>query len=166
MNNNTAIFPGSFDPITLGHIDVINSGLKLFEKIIVAIGKNEQKQYMFDVRKRSRWIKDMFKSNKKIIVKEYNCLTVDFCVQNNAKYIIRGLRTSSDFEYEMSISLANQELNKNIETIFLPTKKKYMFISSAVVKEILSTSSEPDFDKRKIEKFIPEKILHSVLLSL
>ena len=112
-----AVFPGSFDPITLGHQDILNKGLKIFDEIIIGIGENSDKKYMFSTEKRFEFVSSTFDNIKKIDVKCYSGLTVDFCKENNAQFIIRGLRNPADFEFEKSIALTNREMT-GIETVF------------------------------------------------
>ena len=152
MSKNIAIFPGSFDPLTLGHIDIINTGLKLFKTIIIGIGVNDKKKHMFDVKKRNKMINSVFLNNKCVTIKEYRGLTIEFCKKQNANYIIRGIRDNHDFNYEKNIALANQELDKNIETLFIPPKKPHMFISSSIVREIIA-------NKGNLSPFLPKQII-------
>ncbi len=132
----TAIFPGSFDPITLGHQDIIEKSLNLFDSVIIGIGKNNEKKYMFSAEKRKQFVEKTFKSNDNIEVKIYDGLTVDFCKKNNADFIIRGLRNVSDFEFEKTIALTNRKLT-GIETVFLLTSAKNSYISSGIVRELI-----------------------------
>ncbi len=132
----TAIFPGSFDPITLGHQDIIEKSLNLFDSVIIGIGKNNEKKYMFSAEKRKQFVEKTFKSNDNIEVKIYDGLTVDFCKKNNADFIIRGLRNVSDFEFEKTIALTNRKLI-GIETVFLLTSAKNSYISSGIVRELI-----------------------------
>ena len=118
-----AVFPGSFDPFTKGHEDVVNKALELFDEVVIAIGINSSKKYYFNIDKRVMHIQSLFE-NKKIKVLTYQKLTVDFCKDINAKFIVRGLRDNKDFEYEKSIAHMNTELS-NIQTIFLLTAQKY-----------------------------------------
>ncbi len=131
-----AVFPGSFDPITLGHVDIINRALPLFDEIIIAIGMNSAKKYMFDLEKRIYFIKDTFKNEPKITVTSYSGLTINFCKKNNIDFILRGLRNPADFEFEKAIAHTNRKLSK-IETIFLLTSANTSYISSSIVRDIL-----------------------------
>ena len=131
-----AIFPGSFDPITLGHCDIINRGVALFDEVIVAIGENSAKKYMFSTEERKGFIKTTFKSNPKIKVMTYSGLTTDFCKEIEADFILRGLRNPADFEFEKAIAHANRKVSE-IETIFLLTSVETSFISSSIVREII-----------------------------
>ena len=137
----TAIFPGSFDPITLGHQDIIEKSLNLFDSVIIGIGKNIEKEYMFSAEKRKEFVENTFKSNKNIEVKIYNGLTVDFCKKNNADFIIRGLRNVSDFEFEKTIALTNRKLS-GIETVFLLTSAKNSYISSGIVRDLIKNKGD------------------------
>src|SRR5687768_5836709 len=120
-----AVFPGSFDPLTLGHVDIIKHGLKIFDRLIIGIGNNAEKKYMFGLDERKSWIHKVFESEPKIEVKVYNGLTVDFCKNVNATFILRGLRTSADFEFEKAIAHMNSKLNKDIETVFVLSNLNY-----------------------------------------
>ena len=129
----TAIFPGSFDPITLGHKDIIEKSLNIFDSVIIGIGQNSEKKYMFSAERRKQFVEETFKSINNIEVKIYDELTVDFCKKNNADFIIRGLRNVSDFEFEKNIALTNRKLS-GIETLFLLTSAKNSYISSGIVR--------------------------------
>ena len=125
-----ALFPGSFDPITLGHYDIIKRGIELFDEVVVAIGINADKKYMFSVEQRQQFIEKAFIDEPKVNVVTYKGLTVDFCKQINADYILRGLRNPADFEFEKAIAHTNRIMSK-IETVFLLTEAKTSFISSS-----------------------------------
>lgn len=131
-----AIFPGSFDPITLGHCDIINRGVALFDEVIVAIGENSSKKYMFSIEERKVFIEKTFKNNPKIKVMNYSGLTSDFCKEIEANFILRGLRNPADFEFEKAIAHTNRKVGE-IETIFLLTSVETSFISSSIVREII-----------------------------
>ena len=131
-----AIFPGSFDPITLGHVDIINRGVTLFDEVIIAIGENSSKNYMFSLEERIAFIKTTFKDNPKVSVVSYSGLTIDFCKAIGVEFILRGLRNPADFEFEKAIARTNRKLSK-IETIFLLTSAKTSFISSSIVRELI-----------------------------
>ena len=131
-----AIFPGSFDPITLGHCDIINRGVALFDEVIVAIGENSSKKYMFSIEERKGFIEKTFKNNPKIKVMTYSGLTTDFCKEIEANFILRGLRNPADFEFEKAIGHTNRKVGE-IETIFLLTSVETSFISSSIVREII-----------------------------
>jgi len=137
----TAIFPGSFDPITLGHKDIIEKSLNIFDSVIIGIGQNSEKKYMFSAERRKQFVEEAFKSINNIEVKIYDELTVDFCKKNNADFIIRGLRNVSDFEFEKNIALTNRKLG-GIETVFLLTSAKNSFISSGIVRDLIKNNRE------------------------
>ena len=133
-----AIFPGSFDPITNGHIDIIERALPLFDEIIIAIGTNSAKKYMFPLEERIAWINITFKKENKITVKHYeSMLTVDYCKQEDANFIIRGLRNPADFEFEKAIAQTNRKLAPEIETVFLLTSAGLSSVSSSIVREVM-----------------------------
>lgn len=131
-----AIFPGSFDPITMGHVDVIRRSLPLFDELVIAIGVNSNKKYMFSLEQRMAFIEKTFAGEPKIKVKSYRGLTVNFCNEIGAKFILRGLRNPADFEFEKSITHVNRTLS-NIETVFLLTSSETAFISSSIVREVM-----------------------------
>lgn len=133
-----AIFPGSFDPITKGHVAVIEAALPLFDKIYIAVGVNANKNSLFPLEKRKAWINSCFKGNDKIEVIDYDGLTIDLCRQLNARYILRGLRNMIDFQYENDIAHANKQLAPEIETIFFTTGLAYSHISSTIVRDLYS----------------------------
>ena len=136
-----ALFPGSFDPITKGHEDIIMRGLNLFDEIVIGVGINSEKKYMFSSEKRINFIKKLFMKSNKISVTSYKGLTVDFCKTINANYILRGLRNPGDFEFEKAIAHTNRKLS-GIETIFLLTSVETSFISSGIVREIILNNGD------------------------
>ena len=131
-----AIFPGSFDPITLGHLDIVNRGVTLFDEVIIAIGENSSKEYMFSLEERKQFIENTFKNNPKVNVMSYQGLTTEFCKEIGVDFILRGLRNPADFEFEKAIAHTNLELSK-VETVFLLTSTQTSFISSSIVREII-----------------------------
>ena len=131
-----AIFPGSFDPITLGHYDIIKRGVTLFDEVIVAIGINADKKYMFTVDERKKFIEDTFADEPKIKVMTYEGLTVDFCKKIDVEFILRGLRNPADFEFEKAIAHTNRDLAP-IETVFLLTSANTSYISSSIVRDVI-----------------------------
>lgn len=137
----TAVFPGSFDPITLGHYDIIKRGINLFDKIYVAIGVNAEKKYMFSLEERMHFIKEAFKDEPKIEVITYKGLTIDLCRKVGADFILRGLRNPADFEFEKAIAHTNRELSK-IETVFLLTAARTSYISSSIVRDVLRNGGD------------------------
>jgi len=131
-----AIFPGSFDPITLGHEDIIRRGVTLFDEIVIAIGINAEKKYMFSLEERKQFLEETFKDEPKISVITYEGLTIDLCKKIGANFILRGLRNPADFEFEKAIAHANRRMSK-IETVFLLTAAKTSFISSSIVRDVI-----------------------------
>ncbi len=136
-----AVFPGSFDPITLGHIDILNRALSLFDEIIIAIGVNADKKYMFSLEDRKKHIEHAFKNQPKIKVKTYTGLTVDFCKAEHAKFILRGLRNSNDFIYEQSIAQTNSSL-ADVESIFIICIPSLSNISSSIVRDVIRNGGD------------------------
>lgn len=136
-----AVFPGSFDPITLGHYDIIKRGISLFDKVIVAIGVNAEKKYMFTLEERLGFIRESFKDEPKVEVITYEGLTIDLCKKVGAKFILRGLRNPADFEFEKAIAHTNRQLSK-IETVFLLTAAKTSYISSSIVRDVLRNGGD------------------------
>ena len=136
-----ALFPGSFDPITLGHYDIITRALDLFDEIVVAIGINSDKNYMFTVEQRKEFIEKAFADEPKVKVTTYQGLTVDFCKEIDAQFILRGLRNPADFEFEKAIAHTNRTLSK-IETVFLLTAARTSFISSSIVRDVIRNNGD------------------------
>ena len=147
-----ALFPGSFDPITIAHVDILKRDLPLFYKIVVGIGLNSAKQNFISAEKREEMVKTIFAGNAKVDVQLYEGLTVDFCRKINAKYMVRGIRSSSDFEYERAISQINQTMMPEVETILLLSKPEYSAISSTIVRDILR-------NKGDISYFVPKEVM-------
>ena len=146
-----AIFPGSFDPITNGHYDIIKRGVSLFDEVIVAIGVNAEKKYMFSLEDRKRFIEESFKDEPKVKVITYSGLTIDLCKKENAEFILRGLRNPADFEFEKAIAHTNRVMSK-IETVFLLTAARTSFISSSIVRDVLRNGGD-------ISQLVPESVL-------
>ena len=146
-----AIFPGSFDPITNGHYDIIKRGVSLFDEVIVAIGVNAEKKYMFSLEDRKRFIEEAFKDEPKVKVITYSGLTIDLCKKENAEFILRGLRNPADFEFEKAIAHTNRVMSK-IETVFLLTAARTSFISSSIVRDVLRNGGD-------ISQLVPEAVL-------
>lgn len=146
----TAIFAGSFDPITKGHEDIVLQAMPLFDEIVIAIGVNIEKKYTFPLDDRIKWIKNTFAAYEKVKVVSYEGLTVDLCKKMSAGYIIRGLRNTTDFEYESIIAEANKKLNPEVETVFLLSDPNLRCISSTVVRDVLKNNGDA-------RQFIPEK---------
>jgi len=146
-----AVFPGSFDPITRGHENIILRALDLFDKIIVAVGENAEKQTIFPLEQRVQWISEVFLHEPGIIVEKYSGLTVEFCRQRNIRFILRGLRTSADFEFERTIGQVNKRLDPDIETVFLLTAPEFTALNSSIVRDILKHGGD-------VSQFVPEAI--------
>ena len=146
-----AIFPGSFDPITLGHEDIINRAIPLFDEIVIAIGVNAEKKYMFSLEERKRFIEETFKNEPKVSVISYEGLTIELCQKINANFILRGLRNPADFEFEKAIAHTNRDLSQ-IETVFLLTAASTSYISSSIVRDVIRHGGE-------YQKLVPKAVV-------
>ena len=151
MSKRIAIFPGSFDPITKGHENILHRALPLFDEIIVAIGKNSSKQNFFSLEQREAWIKQVFAKEPKVRVETYTGLTIEFCKKMNAQFILRGLRTSADFEFEKAIAQNNKVMAPGIETIFILPVPELSAINSTIVRDIIRNNGDAS-------QFVPEGI--------
>lgn len=149
------LFPGTFDPVTLGHVDIINRALPLFDKIVVGIGLNSAKAPMFSPDQRLQWINEIYKDEERVEGAVYEGLTIDYCKQIGANFILRGIRYVSDFEYEKTIADANRTLDKTIETIFLTGEPKYTSVASTIVRDIIRNGGNA-------APFIPEPVARSI----
>jgi pantetheine-phosphate adenylyltransferase len=149
------LFPGTFDPVTLGHVDIINRAVPLFDKIIVGIGLNTSKAPMFSAEQRLQWVKEIYKDEERVEGAIYEGLTVDFCRRIDARFILRGIRYVSDFEYEKTIADANRTLDKSIETIFLTGEPKYTSVASTIVRDIIRNGGDASL-------FLPEVVSRSL----
>ncbi len=149
------LFPGTFDPVTLGHIDIINRALPLFDKIVVGIGINAAKSPMFSAAQRMAWFNEIYKDDKRVESVTYEGLTIDYCKKIGARFILRGIRFVSDFEYEKSIADANRTMDSNIETVFLTGEPKYTSVASTIVRDILKNGGNAS-------PFLPEAVIHSL----
>jgi len=147
-----AVFPGSFDPFTKGHKSIVIRAIPLFDKIIIAIGHNPQKKGYFSLEKRINWINSVFRNEKKITVSHFTGLTVDFCKKNKAGFILRGLRTAADFEYERGIAQINKALVNDLETIFLLTTPELTPVTSTIIQDILRNGGDAS-------QFVPDEII-------
>ncbi len=145
------LFPGTFDPLTLGHVDIIDRALPLFDRIVVGIGLNSAKAPMFSAEQRLQWIEEIYKDEPKVEGAIYEGLTVNYCKQINAQFIIRGIRYVSDFEYEKTIADANRTLDKTIETVFLTGEPKYTSVASTIVRDIIRNGGDARL-------FLPETV--------
>ena len=148
----TAVFAGSFDPITVGHTDIIIRAATLFERIVVAVGTNSQKKYRFDLEQRLQFIQLAFAAYSNIETATYTGLTIQFCRSIEAKFLLRGLRTAADFEFERTIAQLNKQLAPEIETVFLVSLPQYSHISSTIVREVLANGGD-------ISPFVPTEIV-------
>jgi pantetheine-phosphate adenylyltransferase len=149
------LFPGTFDPVTLGHVDIINRALPLFDKIVVGVGLNAAKAPMFTPEQRVAWIKEIYKDEERVDGAVYEGLTIDFCKKIDAQFILRGIRYVSDFEYEKTIADANRTLDKRIETIFLTGEPKYTSVASTIVRDIIRNGGDAS-------PFLPEVVYGSL----
>ncbi len=138
MKQKIAVYPGSFDPITNGHMDILNRGLELFDKVIVAIANNIEKRALFSVEEREELIRRSVHGDENVPVDSFDGLLVDYVTKVTARFVIRGLRAMSDFEYEFQMASMNRNLNKGMDTLFMMTSKDYFFISSRTIKEVAS----------------------------
>ena len=150
------LFPGTFDPVTLGHVDIINRAIPLFDEIVVGIGKNVSKAPMFSVEQRVAWIKEIYDGESKVRGAFYEGLTINYCKEIGAKFILRGIRYVSDFEYEKTIADANRTMDKSIETIFLTGEPKYTSVASTIVRDIIRNGGDAS-------PFLPEVVARSIL---
>jgi pantetheine-phosphate adenylyltransferase len=156
--DKTAIFPGSFDPFTIGHESIVRRALSMFDKIIIMVGFNANKKTFFSLEKRVKWINQVFQNEKKIEVRVHEGLTVDFCKEVGAKYILRGLRTSSDFEYERAIAQVNKKMHPEIETVFLLTLPEHTPVNATIIRDIV-------FHGGDASMFLPKGIDYKELIS-
>lgn len=146
----TAVFPGSFDPLTLGHTDIIDRGIPLFDEIIVAIGTNSSKKYMFSLEDRKKFIENTYAHESKVIVDTYEGLTIDYCKKVGSQFILRGLRNPADFEFEKAIAQTNRKMSE-IETVFLLTSADTSYISSSIIRDILRNNGD-------VSMFVPKHV--------
>jgi pantetheine-phosphate adenylyltransferase len=155
MSQRIAVFAGTFDPITNGHIDVVNRSLNLFDKIIIAIGENTKKQTLYSPEKRLGWIQQIYANEPRIEARSYSGLTVDFCRSAGARYILRGLRNGSDYDYEAHIAQLNKELAPDIETVFVITSPQVSYISSSIVRDLIIYGGN-------FAPFVPEAVIADI----
>lgn len=146
-----AVFPGSFDPITIGHVDIVTRSIGLFDKLHIAIGVNTQKKYLFKLEQRLAWLKEVFKDYPTIVVDSYEGLTTKYCEQVGANFILRGIRSAGDFEYEKTIAHLNNSMNPSLETLLILSKPEYSSISSTIVREIIKADGD-------VRQFVPEAV--------
>src|SRR6195952_484690 len=150
-----ALFPGTFDPITIGHLDIINRSLGIFDKLVIGIGRNANKAPMFSEEQRQIWIQEIYKDNPKVEVVVYDGLTVECCKSVKAHFILRGIRYVNDFEYEKAIADMNRSLDSKIETIFLTCLPKYTSVASTLVRDVIRNGGD-------VSQFLPEVVLRSI----
>ena len=151
-----AVFPGSFDPITIGHEDLVRRALPLFDQIIVAIGINSSKKYLFSLEQRLECIHTVFADEPKVVVRQFEGLTANFCKEANAKFLLRGLRNASDFDYEKTISQINTIIGDGVETFFLISQPNYSHISSTIVREVIKGGGD-------VSSFLPKTLVGAKL---
>ncbi|MGB0430666.1 MAG: pantetheine-phosphate adenylyltransferase [Bacteroidia bacterium] len=148
----TALYPGSFDPITLGHTDVIERSTQLFDKIYIGVGTNTSKKYLYNKEQRVQMLEEIYKNNDRVEVVAFDGLTVDLCKELDCEVIVRGIRSTTDMEYERAIAESNQKLNDRIETIFLFSSPQVSSISSSIVRELIR-------NKADVSRFVPKEIV-------
>ena len=149
------LFPGTFDPITYGHTDIIDRSLRLFDKVYIGIGVNANKQPMFSAEQRKSWIEEIYKAEPKVGAVIYEGLTVDCCKRVDAAYILRGIRYVNDFEYEKAIADMNRSLDGGIETVFLTCLPKYTSVASTLVRDVIRNSGD-------VSQFVPDAVLRTI----
>jgi pantetheine-phosphate adenylyltransferase len=152
-----ALFPGTFDPVTFGHLDIIDRALPLFDKLYIGIGMNSNKQPMFSAETRSQWLADLFRRESKVEPLIYDGLTVECCRKIEANYIIRGIRYVNDFEYEKAIADMNRSLDGNIETVFLTCLPKFTSVASTLVRDVIRNGGD-------VAQFVPDAVLRTIHL--
>ena len=152
---NICLFPGTFDPVTLGHIDIILRAKPLFDTIVIGVGRNSLKTPMFSAEQRLQWFEDIFKDEPGITAAIYEGLTINFCKKVGARFILRGIRYVSDFEYEKAIADANRTLDKGIETFFLTGEPKYTSVGSTIVRDIIRNGGDAS-------PFLPDAVIESL----
>ena len=149
------LFPGTFDPVTLGHTDIIDRALPLFDKLVIGIGRNANKKPMFSERQRLKWLREIYKNNPKVEALAYDGLTVDCCKKVNANFILRGIRYVNDFEYEKAIADMNRSIDKRIETIFLTCLPQFTSVASTLVRDVLRNGGD-------VSQFLPDAVKQSL----
>jgi pantetheine-phosphate adenylyltransferase len=154
-DNRTALFPGTFDPITIGHQDIINRSLPLFDKLFIGIGRNVNKEPMFSVEQRLEWIRELYKDNPKVEAVSFDGLTIRCCLEVGARFILRGIRYVNDFEYEKAIADMNRSLDHNIETIFLTCLPQYTSVASTLIRDVIRNGGD-------VRPFLPHVVAHSL----
>ena len=153
--NRICLFPGTFDPVTFGHIDIVNRALPLFDKLFIGIGMNVNKEPMFSAEQRSKWFKEIFKNEPRVDVLVYEGLTVDCCKRVKANYVLRGIRYVNDFEYEKAIADMNRSLDKKVETVFLTCLPQYTSVASTLVRDVIRNGGN-------VSQFVPDIVLQTI----
>lgn len=148
----TALFPGTFDPFTNGHAEVVSKGLNLFDRIVIAIGVNAAKKEMFSLEQRMEWIKAVYRNTDQISVVSYSGLTLQICEEVGAQFILRGLRTVSDFEYERQIALVNESLNPGLQSVFVMSGQEHSIISSTIIRDLIRHGGE-------FKQYVPAEVI-------
>ncbi|HZM13349.1 MAG TPA: pantetheine-phosphate adenylyltransferase [Bacteroidales bacterium] len=156
--NKTAVFPGSFDPFTVGHEALVRRALILFDRVIIAVGENSEKKNLFSIENRLKMISKVFEGENRVVISRFSGLTIDFCRKNNAGYILRGLRTSADFEYERAMGHMNKKMAPEIDTVFLLTSTEHTPVNSTIVRDIIVNGGDASM-------FVPSVIKISDYLS-
>lgn len=154
--NRICLFPGTFDPLTLGHTDIIDRALPLFDKLVIGIGRNSNKKPMFSEKQRLKWVKEIYKNNPKVEALAYDGLTVDCCKKVGATFILRGIRYVNDFEYEKAIADMNRSIDEAIETIFLTCLPQYTSVASTLVRDVLRNGGD-------VSQFLPAVVKRSII---
>jgi pantetheine-phosphate adenylyltransferase len=149
------LFPGTFDPLTLGHVDIINRSINLFDKIVVGVGTNSNKSPMFSAEQRLEWIAEIYKNTDKVYGAVYDGLTIEYCKKIGANFILRGIRYVSDFEYEKTIADANRAMDASIETVFLTGEPKYTSVASTIVRDIIRNGGNAS-------SFLPQAVIDTI----
>jgi pantetheine-phosphate adenylyltransferase len=153
--HNICLFPGTFDPVTLGHVDIINRSINLFDKLVIGIGRNSNKEAMFSAEQRLCWIKEIYKDEPRVDALVYEGLTAECCKRVGAKFILRGIRYVNDFEYEKAIADMNRSLDPTIETIFLTCLPKFTSVASTLVRDVIRNGGD-------VSQFLPKQVLKSM----
>ena len=149
--NRICLFPGTFDPVTLGHTDIIDRALPLFDKLVIGIGRNANKKPMFSEKQRLKWIREIYKDNPKVAVLAYDGLTVECCKKVNANFILRGIRYVNDFEYEKAIADMNRSLDGHVETVFLTCLPQFTSVASTLVRDVYKNGGD-------VSQFLPDVV--------
>ena len=155
MKKKIAVLPGSFDPITIGHVDIVRRALPLFDEIVIAIGVNSQKKYLFPLEQRKAWLRSIFEFEPKVKVDDYQGLTLKYCQKIDSDYLIRGIRNAADFDYERTISQINHTVEKQLDTVFFIARPELSHISSTIVRELILGAGD-------ISAFVPQLILDDI----